>query len=265
MSVTITSKSALSILCLAASPEVTVSTLSPSRRRAISRSSQMERSSSQTRMLPTRGSSCCRCCCFHSSSRGSRCRDREFEFFRGRCGRSSDGDAVRAVTLMRVHMLDTPQPDYKAGSLAELRARPHLALMRLHDLVDDGEAESGSALENRLERVKDFFRLLPIDTCAGVGEAHFPVAAALGQSHGQAAIFVRLFYGADGVFAEVPKHLFEPVAVGQYPGFGFREVALQLDARILGGEAVLEQSESVFQQGDQIYPLEAILFAAGVG
>src|SRR5215472_2520316 len=60
MSVTITSNSALSILRLAPSPPLTVSTLWPSRRRAMSRSSQMERSSSQTRILPTRASLPCR-------------------------------------------------------------------------------------------------------------------------------------------------------------------------------------------------------------
>src|SRR6266436_5487534 len=52
ISVTTTSYRALSSFFFAASPEFTVSTLWPSRRRAISSISQMERSSSQTRMLP---------------------------------------------------------------------------------------------------------------------------------------------------------------------------------------------------------------------
>src|SRR5512146_1702008 len=52
MSVTMTSNSAVSILRLASSPETTVSTLCPSLRRAMSSTSQIERSSSHTRMLP---------------------------------------------------------------------------------------------------------------------------------------------------------------------------------------------------------------------
>src|SRR5712692_6252763 len=54
MSVTITSKSAESSFLLAASPELTVSTLYPSRRRVISSISQIERSSSQIRILGMR-------------------------------------------------------------------------------------------------------------------------------------------------------------------------------------------------------------------
>src|ERR1700753_2105217 len=57
MSVTMTSNKALSSFFFAASPELTVSTLWPSRRKAISSISQMERSSSQTSMLPMRAAS----------------------------------------------------------------------------------------------------------------------------------------------------------------------------------------------------------------
>src|SRR5580704_1300490 len=151
MSVTITSKSALSILRLAASPEVTVSTLWPSRRRAISRSSQIERSSSQTRMLPTCGSSRCQGCCSYFGSRG--CRSCELGFDRGRGGGSVSGGAVPTVIRMGirpgirpdVRILHAAQADYEARSLAELRTYPYFAFVGLHDLVDDGEAESGSA------------------------------------------------------------------------------------------------------------------------
>src|SRR5216684_3065947 len=236
MSVTITSNSALSILRLANSPPVTVSTLWPSRRRAMSSNSQIERSSSQTRMLPTRASS--RGC----QRRSGGCR----------CGASSAGRAL----------LQPPQPHHEAGAFAGFRTRPHLAFMRLDDLVHDSEAEAGSAFKVRLEGLEDFFGLLRVDAGTGVGKAHLPVRAALGQGHGQASAF--FLHRTHRVFAEVPEHLFELVAVGQHPGFGLWKAAFEFDARVLGSEAVFEQSESVLQQRDQIHALEAILLAPRV-
>src|ERR1700675_1018109 len=139
MSVTITSNSALSILRFAASPPVTVSTLWPTRRRAMSSSSQIERSSSQTRMLPTRSS----CGCQRGSG-GCRCG-----------GGSSASGALAAV--MRI--FHAPQAHHEAATLPDRRTRPHLALMRLDDLVHDGQAEAGSALKVRLEGLEVFFLL----------------------------------------------------------------------------------------------------------
>src|SRR5579862_6360824 len=131
MSVTITSNSALSILRLANSPPVTVSTLCPSRRRAMSSSSQIERSSSQTRMLPTRPSS-----------------------------RNGSGGIGRGRTATcRYHLIEAAQPHHETRPLAHLGTRPHLALVRLHDLIHDGEAESCPTFKIRLERFEDFFRL----------------------------------------------------------------------------------------------------------
>src|SRR5271157_3395640 len=157
MSVTITSNRALSILRLAASPPVTVSTLWPSRRRAMSSNSQIERSSSTTKMLPTR-----------CSSRGQRGSDGF------RCGGG----------FARGSLLQTAQTDHEAGALTDFGTRPHLALMRLDDLVHDGKAQSGAAFEVRLEGLEDFFRLLRLDAGAGIGKAHLPVRAALGEGNG---------------------------------------------------------------------------------
>src|ERR1700694_4765873 len=245
MSVTITSNSALSILRLAASPPVTVSTLWPSRRRAMSSSSQIERSSSQTRILPTRSS----CGCQRSSG-GCRCR-----------GSSASG------ARLGKRVFHAPQPQHEARTLADFRTRPDLALVRLDNLVHDGQAEAGSAFKVRLEGLEDFFRLLRVDAGAGIGKGHLPVGAALGQGDGQRSAFGRrlCLYCAHRVFAEVPKDLFELVAIGQHPGFGLREAAPDLDAGVLGGEAVFEQSESVLEQRNQVHALEAILLAPGVG
>src|SRR6202521_5550308 len=222
MSVTITSNSALSILRLANSPPVTVSTLWPSRRRAMSSSSQIERSSSQTRMLPTRSS----CGCQRSSG-GCRCR----------------GSCASGALVAVMHILHAPQPYHEAGAFADFRARPHLALVGLDNLVHDGQAEAGSAFKVRLEGLEDFFRLLRVDAGAGIGKGHLPVGATLGQGHGQRSTFGRRLCldCAHRVFAEVPEDLFEFVAIGQHPGFGLREAALELDAGVLGGETVFQQ------------------------
>src|ERR1019366_4013715 len=217
---------ALSILRLAGSPPVTFSTLWPSRRRAMSSSSQMERSSSQTRMLPT-------VCSSRRSQRGSG------GFRRG--GSSAGGS-----------LLQSPQPQHKAGALADFGTRPHLALMGLDDLVHDGEAEAGSVRKAGLEGLEDFLRLLRIDARGGIGEAHFPVGAALGQGYGERPTLFRRLDCAHGVFREVPEHLFKLGANRQEAGLGLCKVALEFDASALGGEAVFEQGESVLEQGNQI-------------
>src|ERR1039458_4594137 len=232
MSVTITSKRALSILRLAASPPVTVSTLWPSRRRAISSISQVERPPAQRRISPPRPPP--------RSRRQRRCRG----FRRG--GSSASGAP-----------LQTAQSHHEAGALANFRTRPHLALVRLHDLVHDRQAQPGSAFKVRLEGLEDFFRLLRVDAWTSVGKAHLPVGAALGQSHGQRSTFA--FHRAHRVFREVPEHLFKLVAIGQHPGFGLLKAALQLDAGVLGSEAVFEQRKRVLHQRNQIHALETIL------
>src|SRR5208282_4612498 len=242
MSVTMTSNRALSILRFARSPPVTVSTLWPSRRRAISSSSQMERSSSQTRILPTPSS--------FSGCEGSS---------RGLCRNGAAG-AYRVVRL-----LHTAQTQHKAGALAKLGARPNLALVRLHDLVDDGEAEAGSTFKVRLEGLKDFFRLLRVNAGTGVGKTDLPVRTPLGEGYSQRSTLIRSLDRPHRVFREVPEHLFEFVAIGEHPGFGVDKRAREFDAGILGGKPVLQQSESVLEQRNQIHTLEAIVLASGIG
>src|SRR5208337_249512 len=114
-------------------------------------------SSSTTKMLPTR-----------CSSRGQRSSDRF------RCGGCS----------ARGGLLQTPQTDHEAGALADFRTRPHLALMRLDDLVHDSQPQSGAAFEVRLEGLEDLFRLLRLDAGTGIGKTHLPVRAALSESDG---------------------------------------------------------------------------------
>src|SRR5271165_1739515 len=198
MSVTITSKSALSILRLAASPPVTVSTLWPSRRRAISSSSQMERSSSQTRMLPTRSSCCCD---------GPGCALG--------CGPVWGRGGSRGCRHGGNGFFHPPQTQHERSAFADFRTGPDLAVVRLHNLVHDGQTESGATFKVGLEGLEDLLRLLRIDAGAGIGEAHLPIRTALHEADGErAAVFL---HGANRILAKIPEHLLELVAVGQSP------------------------------------------------
>src|SRR6476646_3490584 len=140
MSVTITSYKAPSILRLAASPEFTVSMRWPSRRRAMSSTSQMERSSSQIRMLPMEP----------TPSHGRLGRTR-LAF--SRCGCRYCERACGSLSRRR-----PPEVEREFGALPRVRADRDLASVRLHDLVHNGQAQTRSALKTRLERLK---HLLP--------------------------------------------------------------------------------------------------------
>src|SRR5215470_14678525 len=126
MSVIMRSYSAPSILRLAASPELTVSILWPSRRKAMSSISQIERSSSHTRMLPMRSP--------FRAHRARGCRSSANQWFLF-AGRVIGGLGCEA---------QTPQAQHESRALTQLGPCPHFALVRLHDLVHDGQAEASA-------------------------------------------------------------------------------------------------------------------------
>src|ERR1700679_3359876 len=107
---------------------------------------------------------------------------------------------ILAVTFLVVLMAHAAQAEYEASPFANLRARPDFAFMRLHNLVDDGQAKAGSTFEIRLKRLEDFFCLLRIDTGAGVGKTHLPIGTALSPSHGEADGFFCFFFFAGRIF-----------------------------------------------------------------
>ena len=191
MSVTTTSKMALSSLRLAASPELTVSTLWPSRRKAMSSISQMERSSSQTRMLPMA----------HLLRRRlhAACADAVHRRQWLACQSNSRSEAAQAQN--------------EFASLSELGSRPDLAVMGLHDLIDDGQSKARATFKVRLKRLEDFFRQLRTDSRPGIGKADLPVLSDSSDRNGKRAPG---FHGANRVFTEVPEHLFQFVAVRQH-------------------------------------------------
>src|SRR5579859_6031520 len=159
MSVTTTSYRAPSSFLFAASPEVAVSTLCPSRRRAISSISQMERSSSQTRMLPMRSS--CR-------GRGKRAR----RVKQGRVG------LLCCVCLCSTPPLargEAAQAKHENAALPEFRPCPDLAFVGLDNLIDNRQAQTGAAFELRLERLEHLLNQLLAHAGTGISEIDLPV------------------------------------------------------------------------------------------
>ena len=97
--------------------------------------------------------------------------------------------------------------------------------MRLHDLVDDGQPESGAAFKVRLEGLKNLFNLLRRHSGSGIGKADLPVIAQGFDRDGQRAA---VFHGADGVLAEIPEDLLDLVAVGECVKPGARQTAARI-------------------------------------
>src|SRR6266849_7442268 len=164
MSVTITSKSAESSFRVAASPELTVSTLYPSRRRVISSISQIERSSSQIRILGMRALS--------DQPLGNGICDRPSIL----CG-NNDGAFLRSPA----------QAQDERAALPKFRSHPDLALVRLHNLIHNRQPQASPAFELRLERLEHFFHHLRTHSRAGIGKTKLPVAAKLLNAHRQGA------------------------------------------------------------------------------
>src|SRR3984957_10959382 len=245
MSVTITSYRAPSILFFAACPDCTVSTRWPSRRRAISSISQMERSSSQTRMLATHPSS--RCDCSLMSEHGGRS-------LKG----SMRGRRPRQNSFLRIQ---TPQPQDESRALPRFRARPDLAFVGLHNLINNGQPQASAAFKIRLEGLEDFFRLLRTHSRTGVGESHLPVVAERLDADRELPAAA---HGANRVFTKIPEDLFDLVAVSDGKSFGHREPALDGDPGFFRGHAVVHQRKGVFDQLDQIRSDEVVLLGTGV-
>src|ERR1700722_13642966 len=139
--------------------------------------SQMERSSSQTKMLATA-----------TPSGGGQ--------HASLIGRVSGGDRQAGVEAV--------QSQHERGSLPRLRPCPDLASMRLHNLVNNGQPQPGAALEVRLKGLKDFFDLLRAHARSGVGEADLPVFSQGFDRDGKHSPALCALPGADGILTEIP-------------------------------------------------------------
>ena len=167
-----------------------------SRRKEISSISQMERSSSQTRMLATATS----CGCDAAVARKHR------------------SVSMRFSLRNRPPGIEAVQAQHERGSLPGLGSRPDLALMRLHDLVDDGQPQPGTAFEIGLEGLEDLFDLLRAHARSGIGKPDLPIVAQGFDADGERAS--AFFHGADRILAEIPEYLFDLVAIGHRPSAG---------------------------------------------
>src|ERR1700680_3717430 len=101
--------------------------------------SQMERSSSQTKMLPMRPSPPRRYC----ASGGEQ---RRVGLRAGACLWSSQSLSRREAT----------QSKHEHAALTQLGAGPNLTFVGLDDLVDNSQTQTGTAFELRLERLEHF-------------------------------------------------------------------------------------------------------------
>src|SRR6185437_10556013 len=210
---------ALSSFRFASSPDFTVSTLWPSRRRAMSNISQMERSSSHTRMLPMRSTSPARRNRFPGLGKEFWLRSRRF-------GRQA------------LYRRQAAQPEHEDAALSNSGARPHFAFMRLYDLIYDGQAQSGAAFELRLEGLEDFLHQLPAHAWTGIGEVDLPVLTRLFQRDAEHSTGA---HGADCVLTKIPEHLFDLVAVRHGEGFFEVVTSFNADTPVLCHQPVLQQ------------------------
>src|SRR2546422_955912 len=223
ISVTITSKMALSSFFFASSPELTVSTLCPSRRKAISSIWQIERSSSQTRMLPMDsfsygGTLVCGCC-------------------QGRVIDAAWGGDFRAHAT---------QPKNKHATLPHLGSGPNFAFVRLHNLIHDGQAQPGATFKVRLERLKYLFHSLRGHAGASVGKINLPIFAHRLHRDRQGSTIA---HGAHGVLAKIPEDLLDLVAISEGHRFRHDQLAHDVNTQILRCQTILH-AQIAFQTPD---------------
>src|SRR5580693_3129795 len=126
----------------------------------------MERSSSQTRMLATQPPFCPGGCELRRRSGGQ-----------ARCGEGFRRASGGGPFCVEPFCVQSPQPKNESGAMSWLGTGPDFAFMRLHDLVDDCQAEAGATFETRLEGLENLFGLLRGHSGSGVGEADLPIVS----------------------------------------------------------------------------------------
>src|SRR5579862_4504251 len=112
--------------------------------------------------------------------------------------------------------------------------------MRLNDLVDNSQPESGSTLEAGLEGFENFFDLLWTHAWSRVRETNLPILSqSLDRDSEPAA--GSAFHGADGILTEIPEHLLDLVSVGDGPSLADGKATLNRNARVFRGHAVIHE------------------------
>src|ERR1700728_131856 len=154
--------------------------------------SQMERSSSQTRMLATPTPS----------------------------GRGQHASLIRRGLIGGggAPGIEAVQPQHERGSLPRLGSSPNLAAMRLHNLIDNRQPQPGTAFEVRLKGLEDFFDLLRTHASSSIAESDLPILSQGLDCDCECASALRAFHGANRILTKIPKYLFDLVPVGDRPG-----------------------------------------------
>src|ERR1700686_1113238 len=115
--------------------------------------------------------------------------------------------------------------------------------MSLHNLVDNGQTQSGSTLELGLKGLKYFFCQLRAHAGAAVRKIDLPILTdRFDRNCKDSAIFHR----TSGVLTKIPKYLLDLVSVGKSSGFFHTVAALDANARVFRNKTVLQQGEGVF-------------------
>src|SRR5258708_323798 len=208
--------------------------------------SQMERSSSQTRMLATR-----------PPFRPTRCKFHGGQGVQLRFGRIFGLKCRKPPSFG----IEPPQPQHESGSLPRLGPCPNFAFMRLYDLVDDRQSETGAPFKVRLEGFEYLLRLLRSHSGSCIRKAHLPVVSQTLDGHLKSTAGL---HGSHRALRKVPKDLFDFVSVGENPRFRSHEPALYGDAGIAHGHAMSDQSKRIFQQSNQIGFVKVIFLATRI-
>src|SRR5437016_3760347 len=126
-----------------------------------------------------------------------------------------------------LHRFGLGQFQNELSALARLRLHGDFGPMRLHDLVNQGQTQARSAFKLRLEWFKDSFQQLRRDarTCVLETELPFFTNSLNGNRDGPC-----LRHGAYRIFEQVPEYLLHSVAIHHGKGMGHADFSYDLQA-----------------------------------
>src|SRR5947207_3205551 len=86
------------------------------------------------------------------------------------------------------------------SALSSFRPGPNFSFMGLHNLINNGQAEAGTAFKLGLEGLEDFLDGLRIYSGAGIGKIDLPVIPCRFERDAEGSA---TFHGTDGVLAKI--------------------------------------------------------------
>src|SRR5579863_6490581 len=94
----------------------------------------------------------------------------------------------------------------KLRALVLFRGYDDVTVVRLHNLIDDCQAETGATNESGLQRFKYLAAMIGVHAHAGITKTDADEGAIHVQTHGEGAAFG---HGTQCVVAEIPENLFD--------------------------------------------------------